>query len=88
MKTRLPKPHTDAFWEALVRRGVTPEQAAPHLPDFSEFEIAAEMTKARSRLDEHAQEKARAERDSAGPLLLMGGESCWGYRVSSARGKR
>ena len=51
-----PKKHTQAFWDALVRRGVTPEQVAPHLPAMCEFEIAAEMVKAKQRVDEEAQE--------------------------------
>ena len=79
MKTPVPKPHTDAFWEALVQRGVTPEQAAPHVPDLSELEIAAQMIRARRRIAQAA----------AGPVSRSVPEtSCWAYRVGSAKGKR
>lgn len=87
--SKTPKPHTEAFWEALVRRGVSPEQAAPHLPNLSEFEIAAEMTKARCRLAEAAGEEECSGEDEDEADLPAGRErSCWGLRVRSSRGIR
>ena len=91
MKTRRPKPHTDAFWEALVRRSVTPEQVAPHVPELSEFDIAAEMVKARRRLDEQAQEQAEdgeACDDAADVPLCMQERSTWSHRPRELRGVR
>ena len=72
-----------------MRRGAQPEQVAPLLPDLAEFEIAAEMTKARQRLAEEArkaQTGSESEKIVAGPSHRE--KSCWGYRVSSSRGIR
>ena len=89
------KPHANAFWEALVRRGVTPEQAAPHLPDLSEFEIAGEMTKACRHLAETAEEQRLQDESTAAERRKhrrrttgVREHSSWGYPVSSSKGIR
>lgn len=44
-----PVKHSPQFWEALIALGGTPEQVAPHLPELSEAEVAAQMAAARGR---------------------------------------
>ena len=70
-----------------MQRSVTPAQAAPHLPDFSEFEIAGEMTKARRRLAETSTHPPRGGKSLAAPSGARE-NSCWGYRVGSSKGIR
>ena len=69
-KEHSPKEHSDAFWEALVRRGVTPEKAAPYVPELSEVEIAAEMVKARRRVASEEKERRDRAALSADPAGL------------------
>lgn len=47
-----PAKHSPEFWEALVALGGTPERAAPHIPEMTEAEVAAEMAEARGRVAE------------------------------------
>ena len=54
----VPRPfHSNAFWESLVRLGISPVEVAPNIPVYTEQEIADEMTQARQRLDEAQREQ-------------------------------
>ena len=44
-----PEKRSQAFWDAMIALGGTPEMAAPHVPEMTEREIAGEMAEARGR---------------------------------------